>query len=180
MDYLGKLAYLFEQFSELSGRAASWLTSLLVLIIGYDVAMRYLFNRTSIAIFEVEWHLYAMIFLLGAAYTLKHDKHVRVDVFYSQFTDKGKAWVNLLGTLCWLLPFSLIVVWVSWKYTTNSFAIAESSPDPGGLPARYLIKACIPLGFAILSLQGLAILIRSLQVLVSPSSFSHPELDPHD
>ena len=180
MDYLGKLAYLFEQISELSGRAASWLTSLLVLIIGYDVAMRYLFNRTSIAIFEVEWHLYAMIFLLGAAYTLKHDKHVRVDVFYSQFSNKGKAWVNLLGTLCWLLPFSLIVLWVSWKYAANSFAISESSPDPGGLPARYLIKACIPLGFAILSLQGLAILIRSLQVLVSPNSFSHPELDPHD
>lgn len=180
MSFLHSTANLFEHISEFSGRATSWLTSILVLIIGYDVAMRYLANQTSIAIFELEWHLYSMIFLLGAAYTLKHDKHVRVDVFYSQFSEKGKAWVNLLGTLCWLLPFTIVVVWVSWKYTLNSFAVSESSPDPGGLPARYIIKACISLGFLLLVLQAIALLFRSIHTLLTPSLSLSPEKEQHD
>ena len=106
MVFLTSIAQSFEALSELSGRAVSWLTSILVVLIGYDVAMRYAFNRTSIAIFEWEWHLYSLIFLLGAAFALKHDRHVRVDVFYSQWSPKGQAWVNLLGTLFFLLPFS--------------------------------------------------------------------------
>ena len=179
MNFLRSTARLFEQISEFSGRVTSWLTSILVLIIGYDVAMRYLANQTSIAIFELEWHLYSMIFLLGAAYTLKHDKHVRVDVFYSQFSEKGKAWVNLLGTLCWLLPFALVVVWVSWKYTLNSFAVSESSPDPGGLPARYFIKACISLGFTLLVLQAIALLLRSVNILVNSPISPSPEKELH-
>ncbi|MEM9720511.1 MAG: TRAP transporter small permease subunit [Bacteroidota bacterium] len=170
MSFLISIARLIEGISEYSGRTVSWLTSILVVLIGYDVAMRYIFNRTSIAIFEWEWHLYALIFLLGAAFTLKHDKHVRVDVFYSQFSPKGKAWVNLLGTLFWLLPVAYLIAWAGWKFTLNSYAIAESSPDPGGLSMRYLIKAAIPVGFGLLFLQGLAWVIRSIDILTRPST----------
>ena len=175
MSFLLSIARLIEGISEYSGRAVSWLTSILVILIGYDVTMRYAFNRTSIAIFEWEWHLYALIFLLGAAFTLKHDKHVRVDVFYSQFSPRRKAWINLLGTLFWLLPIAYLIAWAGWKFTLNSFAIGESSPDPGGLPMRYLIKAAIPTGFGLLFLQGLAWVIRAIETLTYTPSPDHSE-----
>lgn len=130
-----------------------------------DVAFRYLFNKTSAASFELEWHLFATIFLLGAAYTLQQDKHVRVDVFYTKFSAKGKAWVNLLGTLLLLIPFCLVAFWESLSFVANSFAVRETSPDPGGLPARYIIKATIPIGFGLLALQGISTILKSIKKL---------------
>ncbi len=147
------------------GKITSWLTLILVLVIVIDVFMRYVFSITSAASFELEWHLFAVIFLLGAAYTLQEDKHVRVDVFYARFSPKTQAWVNLLGTLVFLLPFCLIITWKSVDFVQNSFAVRETSPDPGGLPARYLIKAAIPLGLSLLALQGVSIIFRSLRTI---------------
>jgi TRAP-type mannitol/chloroaromatic compound transport system permease small subunit len=103
---------------------------------------------------ELEWHLFAIIFLLGAAYTLKRDRHVRVDILYLKFSPKTRAWVDLLGSIFLLLPFCILVIFASHKFVFNSFLIQETSPDPGGLPARYLLKACIPIGFFLVLLQG--------------------------
>lgn len=139
-----------------------------MIVIVIDVLMRYLFNTTSAASFELEWHLFAAVFLLGAAYTLQHDKHVRVDVFYTRFSDTQKAWVNTIGTLFLLLPFCAVACLESVSFVESSFAVQETSPDPGGLPARYLIKSAIPIGFFLLGLQGINLLLKSVTKIIRP------------
>lgn len=149
------------------GTLVSWLTLLLVLVIVTDVLLRYAFNMTSAASFELEWHLFALIFMLGASYTLQRDKHVRVDVFYHRFSKKNKAWVNAIGTAFLLLPFCAIAFWESLSFVESSFTFKETSPDPGGLPARYLIKASIPIGFFLLGLQGINLLLKSIITILN-------------
>ncbi|MDN5203521.1 TRAP transporter small permease subunit [Fulvivirgaceae bacterium BMA10] len=159
-----------DQLNEWIGNKISWFTTLLVLLICYDVIMRYLFNQSAAWIFELEWHLFAAIFLIGAAFTLKHDRHVRVDVFYSRFSVKQKAWVNLVGTLIFLIPFCLVIIDASLKFVGNSFRLNESSPDPGGLPARYIIKSAIPIGFILLFLQSISLTFKSLLIIFNKAN----------
>lgn len=147
------------------GKAVSWLTLVLVLVIVIDVILRYAFSITSAASFEMEWHLFAAIFLLGAGYTLQQDKHVRVDVFYSKFSTKTKAWINLCGGCILLIPFCIVGFWESLSFVYSSFRIDETSPQPGGLPARWIIKAVIPLSFVILGLQCVSIIGKSLKTV---------------
>lgn len=162
-----QLIRILEALSEWSGRLCAWLVMTLVLIIGFDVAMRYLFQSGSVALQELEWHLFALIFLLGAAYTFKHDEHVRLDILYqSRFMDaRRRAWVDLLGGLFILTPFCLLIISTSIPFVGNSFNMAEGSPDPGGLPYRFLLKAAIPVGFGLVLLQGIAHMLRSALVL---------------
>ncbi|MCP3678278.1 MAG: TRAP transporter small permease subunit [Deltaproteobacteria bacterium] len=152
--------------NERIGFLVSWLTTAMVAVVCYDVFTRYLLKQSSVAVQELEWHLFAVIFLLGAAYTLKHDRHVRVDVIYMRLSERQRAWINLLGTLLFLIPFSLLIIWSSKNFVVNSFLFGESSPNPGGLPARYLLKACIPLGFILVLLQALSLASSSLMVIV--------------
>jgi len=128
--------------------------------------MRYLFNSGSIAIQELEWHLFSIILLLGSAYTLKHDEHVRLDIFYSSklINDKVRIWLDVLGTLLILLPFCLLIIISAWPFVTQAYIHNEISPDPGGLPARWLIKAAIPLGFFFLLIQGIAEALKKLLI----------------
>ena len=95
---------------------------------------------------ELEWHLFAVVFLIGAAYTLKQEGHVRVDILFIHFSKKTKAWIDLFGTIVFLIPFCLIIIYSTQKFISNSWAVREISPDPGGLPARYILKSMIPLG----------------------------------
>jgi len=152
---------------EFVGKATSWLTTILVLFVCFDVFRRYFLKDSAAWIMELEWHLFALIFLLGAAYTLKHNKHIRVDVFYENFSPKDKALVNLIGGLVLLIPWCCIMIYMSWTYAYNSFLINESSPDPGGLPARYIIKFSIVLGIGLLLLQSVAMVIESWQKIKS-------------
>jgi len=167
MTLARRIAAAIDTFSEWTGQAVSWLVGALVLLIVYDVAMRYLFQAGSVGLQELEWHLFAVIFLLGAAYTAKHDAHVRVDILYdsTRMTPKHRALVNITGTVFFLWPFCVLIIYSSWPFVANSFAISEGSPDAGGLPYRFLLKAAIPLGFALLALQGVANLIHALGVL---------------
>jgi TRAP-type mannitol/chloroaromatic compound transport system permease small subunit len=151
-----------DRLNEKIGFYVSWITSLLVLVVCLDVFTRYFLKKSSVAVQEMEWHLFAIIFLFGAAYTLKHDRHVRVDVFYTKFKTPVKAWIDLLGSLIFLIPFSILIIWSSKIFVINSFLINEVSPDPGGLPARYLLKACIPIGFFWVLLQGVSHFFKSL------------------
>ena len=151
-----------DGLNERVGRAIAWLTAVLVAVVCYDVFTRYLLKNSLVAVQELEWHLFALIFLLGAAYSLKHDQHVRVDVFYSRFSARKKAWVNLIGSVLFLIPFCIIVIVSSQYFVVSAFHIGETSPDPGGLPARWVLKAAIPLGFVLLLLQGLGLACRSL------------------
>lgn len=160
-----------ESLNEIIGRAVSWLTTALVLLICADVAARHLLNFSSAAVFELEWHLFAIIFLIGAGYTLKDDKHVRVDILYARLSPKRQALINLFGVVFFLVPFCLIVIKSGLAYTMASFNIGESSTDPGGLPYRFLIKSTIPMGFVLLLMQGIALAFRSLLTL---SGNQHP------
>ncbi len=136
-----------------------------MLVIVIDVILRYTLSITSAASFELEWHLFAGIFLLGAAYTLQQDKHVRVDVFYDRFSERTKAWVNLLGGLFLLLPFCTIAFWESISFVQSSYELGEISPQPGGLPARWLIKSTIPIGFLLLGMQGISSITKSITTI---------------
>lgn len=159
-----------ESLVDKIGRTVSWLSLVLILLVVVDVVMRYLFNTSYAGVFEMEWHLFATLFMIGAAYTLKHDKHVRVDVFYGRFSEKGKAVVNMVGTLLFLLPFCFVVIKTSIPFVLGSYTISESSPDPSGLPYRFIIKSTIPIGMSLLLLQGLAVLLKSLSVLLRPKT----------
>ena len=165
--YLGRLACAIDAISEWSGRLVAWLVLGMVLIICWDVAMRYLFQSGSILLQELQWHLFSLVFLLGAAYTLKQDGHVRVDLLYrsGRVGPRGRALIDLLGTVLFLIPFCILVIQGSLPFVENSYRFGESSPDPGGLPHRFLIKAAIPAGFCLLLLQGVAVAIRSAQIL---------------
>ena len=156
-----------EGISERSGRWCAWLILAMVGLVAYDVTMRYLFQAGSVALQELEWHLFGMVFLLCAAYTLKHDGHVRVDVIYRsrRVPDHLRALIDLLGSLFFLLPFCTLVIWASWPFVADAFRYQEHSPDPGGLPYRWLLKACIPLGFLLLMLEGVAMSLRALKKL---------------
>ncbi len=160
-----------DNFTERTGQTISWLVITLVLLVGYDVSMRYVFQSGSIGIQELEWHLFSVIFLIGAAYTLKHDEHVRLDVLYrSKFiNDKTRAWIDAFGAIFILLPFCILIVVSTWPFISQAFIHNEASPDPGGLPARWLIKSMIPIGFGLLFLQGIAESIKNILIALDKS-----------
>jgi TRAP-type mannitol/chloroaromatic compound transport system permease small subunit len=165
MKFLNTYCRIVDNINEKIGTAAAWLSLLLVLVVCYDVIARYLFRVSSVALQELEWHLFALIFLLTAAYTLMKDEHVRVDLFYNRFSKKAKAWINISGTLLFLIPFSVVMIIASENFVINSFIMKETSPDAGGLPARYILKAVIPFSFFLILLQGIALLFRSIIIL---------------
>jgi TRAP-type mannitol/chloroaromatic compound transport system permease small subunit len=172
---LNKFCRIIDSVSEWTGRAIAWLVMVMVLVIVYDIGMRYLFHIGSVTLQELEWHLFSLVFLFGAAYTLKHDGHVRVDIIYQSrwMNDRRRAYVDLFGTLLLLIPFCVLIIVSSGAFVGNSFAIGEGSPDPGGLPYRFLLKAAIPIGFALLILQGIAQMIHALVTITTPVANQH-------
>lgn len=154
-----------DRLNDLIGQSISWMALILVFLIVVDVSLRYVFQFSSPAIFELEWHLFAALFLLGAGWTFKNDQHVRVDLFYQKFSGKGKALVNLIGSMLLLIPFCVVGFFESLDFAINSFKLGETSPDPGGLPARYVIKSCIPISFLLLGLQGFSVSLKSMMTL---------------
>lgn len=166
MGFVRFIIRVIDSFSEKTGYIISLCTTLLVITVFYDVIMRYVFRNGSIAVQELEWHIFSVIFLLGAAFTLKRDGHVRVDILYSRFTDRTKAWIDFVGTFVFLIPFSIIIIYSTTPYIMNSWAVREISPDPGGLPFRYALKAMIPLGFSFLILQGISEALKKLLIIM--------------
>lgn len=165
-----------DQISERTGQALYWLTLAMVGVGAFNALARYLDRFTGLGLssnlwIELQWYLFSLVFLLGAAYTLKHDDHVRVDVLYSQLSRRGQAWINLLGTVLFLIPFCGLVLWMSIPFVSNSWAILEGSPDPGGLP-RYPIKTAIPLALVFVMAQGVSLMIHEVAVIRG----EHPDL----
>ncbi len=155
------------------GRLAAWLCLLMALATGLVVVLRYGFDLGSQALQESVSYLHAAVFMLGAAYTLQRDAHVRVDIFYRRWSPRTQAWVDCIGHIVLLAPMCVFIFWVSWTYVSNSWAIRESSADPGGLPAVFLLKSLIPLLSVTLLLQALADIMRRL-VLLNTSSMPSP------
>ncbi len=156
-----------DTLNETIGKLVSWLTTALVIIFCYDVVMRYLFSNTAVWITELEWHFFSLIFLIGAAYAFKHDKHVRVDVFYSNFSVKGKALINFIGITIFLIPWCLVIIKASYNYASYALLLNEGSANPGGLPYRFIIKFSITVGFILLLLQAISEWMKALVVLRS-------------
>jgi TRAP-type mannitol/chloroaromatic compound transport system permease small subunit len=169
LRWVTRLVRFSEDFCEQLGRVVRWLVLAIVLIGSLNAVARYLgrfvgFNLSSNLWLELQWYLFSLMFLLGAAYTLHHDEHVRVDVFIQRLSPRGRAWVNLAGTLLFLIPFCILMIWTSWFPVRNSWKILEMSPDPGGLP-RYPIKTAIPVAFLLVLAVGCAQAVRLVREL---------------
>ena len=166
MEALKAITRWIDALNQLVGRGVAWVTLGLFLVVFVDVVMRYLFNVSFVFTQELEWHLFGFIFLIGAGYTLLHDGHVRVDIIYQRLGLKGRAWINLIGVIFFLIPGCLMVISTSWKFAANAFMMMEGSPDPGGIPFRFIIKGCIPVGFTLLLLQGFSMGLHSLMQIL--------------
>lgn len=150
-----------DRVQKITGGAAAAVTVLLLLIICYDVAARYIFSSSSVALQELEWHLYSLIFLLGGGYTYLTNEHVRIDVFHSRLNPRKQMIVEMAGIILFLIPFCITGIVSSEFFVTSSWRVLERSPDGGGLPGRYILKAMIPLSFLLLMLAGISTFIKT-------------------
>jgi TRAP-type mannitol/chloroaromatic compound transport system permease small subunit len=159
--FLRRLCQKIDAINTWVGHVAALGTAVVVVVVFVDVVMRYAFNTSFVATQELEWHLFGFIFLMGAGATLLKDGHVRVDIFYQRFSHRHRAWINLIGVILFLIPGCLMIIITSLKFVSSSFAVLEGSPDPGGIPYRFILKSCIPAGFTLVLMQGIAMGIRS-------------------
>ena len=166
MSVLHACVHYIDAFTDRCGRLLAWLALTMALLTALIVVLRYGFNIGSIMAQEAVIYMHGCLFMLGAAYTLKSGAHVRVDIFYRDFSPRARAWVNSLGGIVFLLPLCIFICFASWNYAAESWAMNETSPEPGGIPAVFLLKSLIPLMALNLLLQGLAETLRSALVLV--------------
>ena len=169
MSSLQRVAAVVDRLNDRIGAAIQWLTLIMVLVGAFNALARYATRYTGLSLssnayLDLQWYFFSLIFLLGAGYGLNHEYHVRVDILYEKMGRRSKAWLDLLGTVLFLIPFSAVMLWVSWTPVWNSWRIRESSPDPGGLP-RYPIKAVILVAFLLLLLQGLSYALKQATIL---------------
>lgn len=164
MKSLIAIAKAIDAANETIGRAVLWLVGAVTLISALNALARYGLGRSSNAWLEIQWYLFGAIFLLAAGYTLKHNGHVRIDVIYGRLSARTQAWIDLLGALLFLLPLCGLMVWLSFPGFMDSFVSGETSPDAGGL-IRWPVRLLIPLGFALLALQGIAEIIKRIAFL---------------
>jgi TRAP-type mannitol/chloroaromatic compound transport system permease small subunit len=160
-----KLSLIIDGLSNRLGRIFSWLTLTMVIVMAAIVVLRYVFQIGSIALQESIIYINALIFTFGVAYTLKDQGHVRVDIFYSRINEKKRAWVDLFGSLLFLVPSTCFIIWISWDYVAVSWRIREGSAESSGLPFVYLLKAVILVIPALLLLQGISEIMKSSSVI---------------
>ena len=164
-----RLSRLIDALNRRLARVMGWALLGMVLVGAYNAIARSLekelgLGLSSNAYIEAQWYLFSLVFLLGAPYALRANAHVRVDVLYGEHSQRGKAWTDLVGSVLFLIPFCLFAIWISWDFVGNSIAIAEVSPDPGGLP-RWPLKLVVPIAFGLLGLQGLSEVVKRVAFL---------------
>lgn len=169
MAFWLKLADKLDGFSKNTGKWISWLTLAMVLVGTFNALARALsksigVNLASNALLEAQWYLFSLVFLLGAAYALQQNSHVRVDVLYGRLSVKARAWVNLGGSLLFLIPFCIILLMLCWPSVRASWSVWEQSPDPAGLP-RYPIKSVVLAAFSLLLIQAVSQVIKNVAIL---------------
>jgi TRAP-type mannitol/chloroaromatic compound transport system permease small subunit len=184
IQILLKVSRWIDRLSNWIGFVTIGLMLIMVAVGAYNAITRYLgkfigVNLSSNLYIEVQWYLFSLIFLLGAAYVLKDNAHVRVDILYSRLSRKGKAWVDLLGALFMLLPMCGLILVSSWPAVRNSWQVLEMSSDPSGLP-RYPLKTMILVAFILLALQGISEVMKNLAILIHPASPPFLEEGGHD
>ena len=158
---------MLDRVSIVAGRAASWLTLFMVLVTFVVVIMRYVFDAGAIWLQETVIWMHAVVFMLGAAYTLQQEEHVRVDIFYRNMSEKRRAWVDLLGATIFLLPLSIFLAYTAWDFVAISWQLRETSREPGGLPYPFIpiLKSVLLLMPFALTLQGISILHASIRTV---------------
>lgn len=154
-----------QRINEWTGRSVSWLTLLMVLVTFVVVVLRYSFDLGWIWLQESVTYMHAAVFMLGISWTLKHQGHVRVDIFYRNFSRRGQATVDLIGTLLLLIPVALFILWSSWEYVYQSWLVLEGSREAGGLPLVYLLKSLMLLLPLLLLAQAVVMVLQSLAEL---------------
>ena len=164
---MNNLINILKKIIDIVGNLCSLLMVLMILNVFYDVVLRYFFHDVSIAMQELEWHLFAAMFMFGIGYSLKEDAHVRVDVFYDRFSEKRKAIINLVGSIVFALPFSLLLIYFSVGYAYEAYSIGEGSGDPGGLPHRWIIRSVIPVSSIFLIVCIVHVILTQIQNLAS-------------
>lgn len=164
MKSLLALARLIDALTERIGRLVIWLVLAATLISAGNALARYTLGESSNAWLEIQWYLFGALFLLAAGYTLKHNGHVRIDIFYNRLGPRGQAWIDLVGGLLFLLPMAVLLAWLAWPIFHEAWVTHETSPDAGGL-LRWPVKLLLPVGFALLALQGVAEVIKRIGVL---------------
>jgi len=166
MPALRACVHYMDIITDRTGRLLAWLVLAMALLTTAVVVLRYGFNIGSIMAQEGVTYMHACLFMLGAAYALKSGAHVRVDIFYRNFSPRTRAWVNSVGGIVFLMPLCAFIFFSSWNYVSESWIVRETSPEPGGIPAVFLLKSVIPLMALNLFLQGLAEILRNALVLV--------------
>ncbi|HEY7772338.1 MAG TPA: TRAP transporter small permease subunit [Marinagarivorans sp.] len=178
LERYSQLSSLGTRLNLLLGRSVSWLTLFMVVIMAAIVIIRALFNTNAIAAQELVTYLHAIVIMSASAYTLAEHGHVRVDIFYRRFTVKQQAWVDLVGSLVFLLPFAVVTTVVSWDFVARAWAIKEGSTDAGGLPAVFLLKSLLVVNGALLALQALADVLKQLATLAEIEN-TEPRITAH-
>lgn len=164
MRFLLSFSTLIDAMNEKIGLICNWLVLLACVVSAGNAMVRYAYDQSSNAWLEVQWYMFAVIVMFGAAYTLRKNEHVRVDIVYMTLSRRGQLWIDILGTLVFLIPTCAILAWLSWPFFMQSFNVLEHSSNAGGL-LRWPIKLVLPLGFALVALQGVSELIKRVAFL---------------
>ena len=164
MTFLLSVSRGIDALNERIGKAVIWLVLIVALISAGNAVMRYTINYSSNALLEIQWYLFAAIFLFSAAYTLLRNEHVRIDVVSGRFSPRGQAWIDIIGTLLFLMPMAILIMYLSWPIFMNAWNSGEMSSNPGGL-IRWPARLMIPIGFFLLVLQGFSELIKRFAFL---------------
>jgi TRAP-type mannitol/chloroaromatic compound transport system permease small subunit len=164
MKALLKISRAIDAVNERVGRIVIWLVLAMALVSTVNALVRYVLNRSSNAWLELQWYLFAAVFLLCAGYTLLHNEHIRIDVLSSRLSARSRLWIDVIGTVLFLLPVSMFIVWLSWPVFVNAWVSNEMSSNAGGL-VRWPARLLVPAGFLLLSLQGLSELIKRVAAL---------------
>jgi TRAP-type mannitol/chloroaromatic compound transport system permease small subunit len=164
MKTLLKISRAIDAINERIGRTVIWLVLAMALISSANAIVRYAFNRSSNAWLELQWYLFAAVFLLCAGYTLLHNEHIRIDVLSSRLSARSRLWIDIFCTVVFLLPVSVFIVWLSWPVFVNAWVSSEMSSNAGGL-VRWPARLLVPAGFLLLSLQGISELVKRIAAL---------------
>ncbi len=166
MEFIKKTVFFCDKINDWIGSyIVASAVFIFIGIIFSNVVMRYLFNTSFVFMAELEWHLFAFIFLMGAGFTLLHDGHVRVDIFYSMMDRRKQAYINFFGVIFLLIPSCYAVLTTTVPWVAAAYKVGEVSIDPGGIPARFLLKATLPAGYFLMLLQGFSLCVKSAFIL---------------
>lgn len=165
METLERISDRLDTFNEWVGRFSAWMAIPIVTIIMLDVITRRFLTLGSVTLQELEWHFHAVLFLFCLGYAYIHDAHVRVDIFRAKADPLTRAWIEFLGSAVFLVPYSVMMIYLGWQFVGESYALGETSDAPGGLPYRWVIKSALPIGFTFLLIQGVSTALRQFVMI---------------